>query len=297
MAALRPRRPLLPSTAQERLVIHTADGKPIDGLPYDLAGSDIDTTNPEAGAWYWNTIRDNIISLGFDSLWADETEPDLPPTAAYYKIGPGTQYYNVYPLLHTGALYNGFRKDEPGRRALILSRDVFTGAQANGAIFWSSDIYPTWDTYKRQIPTGLDFTASGIAYWSNDTGGWQDLPKVHHPAHPPLLDPSDARDEVGHYDDYPELYTRWFQYATFLPIIAPTAPVPTTRPGPDGKQAEPILEKYLRLRYDLMPYIYSLGYKTWQTGAPFMRALPLDFPHDPKRPTWATSTCSAPRSS
>ena len=71
-----------------------------------------------------------------------------------------------------------------GRRALILSRDVYLGAQANGAIFWSSDIYPTWDTCKRQIPTGLDFAASGIAYWSNDTGGWQWLPRVHKPARP-----------------------------------------------------------------------------------------------------------------
>jgi alpha-D-xyloside xylohydrolase len=200
-------------------LIHTADGKPIDGRPYDIAGSDIDTTNPEAAAWYWKTIHQNIIGLGFDSLWADETEPDLPPNGAYYKIGPGTQYFNVYPLLHTAALYDGFRKDEPGRRALILSRDAYTGAQANGTIFWSSDIYPTWDTYKRQIPTGLDFTASGIAYWSNDTGGWQWLPQVHKPAHPPLLNPSDARDVVGGYDDFPELYTRWFQYATFLPIM------------------------------------------------------------------------------
>ena len=136
--------------------IHMADGTPIDGLPYDRAGSDIDTTNPEAAAWYWKTIRDNIISKGFDSLWADETEPDLPPNGAYFQIGPGTQYFNVYPLFHTAALYDGFRKDEPGRRALILSRDAYTGAQRNGTIVWSSDIYPTWDTLKRQIPTGLD---------------------------------------------------------------------------------------------------------------------------------------------
>ena len=95
--------------------------------------------------------------------------------------------------------------------ALILSRDAYLGVQRNGVIVWSSDIYPTWDTLKRQIPTGLDVTASGIAYWSNDTGGWQYLPAVHHPAHPPLLDPSDARDNVGGYDDYPELYTRWFE--------------------------------------------------------------------------------------
>jgi alpha-D-xyloside xylohydrolase len=263
-------------------LIHTADGKPIDGKPYDIAGSDIDTTNPDAAKWYWNVVRDNIIGAGFDSLWADETEPDLAVNGAFYKIGPGTEFFNIYPLLHTGALYDGFRKDEPGRRALILSRDVFTGAQANGTIFWSSDIYPTWDTYKRQIPTGLDFTASGIAYWSNDTGGWQGLPQEHHPAHPPLIDPSDARATVGHDDDFPELYTRWFQYATFLPIMRTHGSRPYNEVWSYGKEAEPILEKYLKLRYELMPYIYSLGFKTWQTGGPFMRALPLDFPEDPK---------------
>jgi len=263
-------------------LIHLADGTPINGLPYDRAGSDIDTTNPEAAKWYWKTIHDNILSLGFDSLWADETEPDLPPDGSYFHIGPGTQFFNVYPLFHTAALYDGFRKDEPGKRSLILSRDAFTGAQANGAIFWSSDIYPTWDTFKRQIPTGLDFAASGLTYWSNDTGGWQYLPAEHHGAHKPLLDPSDARANVGGYDDYPELYTRWFQYATFLPIMRAHGSRPANEVWSYGKQAEPILEKYLKLRYQLMPYIYSLGYHTWLTGAPFMRALPLDFPDDPR---------------
>ena len=266
---------------QKGWLIRKADGTPIDGQPYDRAGSDIDTTNPAAAAWYWQTIRDNIIAKGFDSLWADETEPDLPPNGAYLHIGPGTEFFNVYPLFHTAALYNGFRKDEPGRRALILSRDAYLGAQRNGAIFWSSDIYPTWDTLKRQIPTGLDFAASGITYWSNDTGGWQYLPAEHHPAHKPLLDPSDARENIGGYDDYPELYTRWFQYATFLPIFRTHGSRPANEVWSYGKQAEPILEKYLRLRYQLMPYIYSLGYHTWLTGAPFLRALPLDFPNDP----------------
>ena len=110
--------------------IHTADGKPVDGMPYDKAGSDIDTTNPEAAQWYWKTIRENILSKGFDSIWADETEPDLPPNGAYFHIGPGTQYFNVYPLFHTKALYDGYRRDEPGKRSLILSRDAYTGAQA-----------------------------------------------------------------------------------------------------------------------------------------------------------------------
>jgi alpha-D-xyloside xylohydrolase len=260
---------------------HRADGTPTNGLPYDRAGSDIDTTDPAAAQWFWNVIRDNIISKGFDALWADETEPDLPPNGSFFHIGPGTRYFNVYPLLHTAALYDGFRRDVD-HRALILSRDAYLGAQSHGTIFWSSDIYPTWDTLKRQIPTGLNFAASGLTYWSNDTGGWQYLPAEHHPAHPPLLDPSDARENVGGYDDYPELYTRWFEYAAFLPIFRTHGSRLYNEVWSYGKQAEPILSKYLKLRYQLMPYIYSLGYNTYRTGAPFLRALFLDFPDDPK---------------
>jgi alpha-D-xyloside xylohydrolase len=258
---------------------HLADGTPIDGLPYDRAGSDIDTTNPDAARWYWDTIRDNLVSKGFDAFWADETEPDLPPNGSYFHIGPGTQYYNVYPLFHTAAIYDGFRRDLDAR-ALILSRDAYLGAQRNGAIFWSSDIYLTWDTLKRQVPTGLDFTASGLAYWGNDIGGWQYLPAQHHPAQAPLLDPADARDNVGGYDDYPELYTRWFEYGTFQPNFRTHGSRRYNEVWSYGRAAEPILEKYLRLRYLLMPYIYSLAHRTHETGAPYMRALFMDFPQD-----------------
>ncbi len=260
---------------------HLADGTPTNGLPYDRAGADIDTSNPAAARWYWATIRANIISKGFDSLWLDETEPDLPPNGSYLYAGPGTRYFNVYPLVHTAAVYDGFRRDVK-HRALILSRDAYLGSQRNGTMVWSSDIYSTWDAYKRQIPTGLNYTASGMAYWTNDVGGWQYLPAEHHPANPPLLDPSDARENVGGYDDYPELFTRWFQYGTFLPIMRTHGSRKYNEVWSYGKQAEPILEKYLKLRYELMPYIYSLGYKTYSTGAPFMRALFMDFPNDSK---------------
>ena len=260
---------------------HLADGTPTNGLPYDRAGSDIDTTNPQAARWYWDVIRDNIFSKGFDAFWADETEPDLPPNGSYFHIGPGTRYFNVYPLFHTAALYEGLRRDSK-ERALILSRDAYLGAQRNGTIFWSSDIYPTWDTLRRQISTGLNFTASGVAYWGNDVGGWQYLPGTHHPAHPPLIDPSDARDNVGGYDDYPELYVRWFEYGVFQPNFRTHGSRTYNEIWSYGKQAEPILTKYLKLRYELLPYIYSLGYKTYTTGVPYMRALFMDFPNDPK---------------
>jgi alpha-D-xyloside xylohydrolase len=262
-------------------LVHLADGTPIDGLPYDRAGSDLDTTNPDAARWFWDVIRDEYASKGFDSFWADQTEPDLPPNGSYFHAGPGTQYFNIYPLVHTAAIYDGFRRDLPDRRALILARDAYLGAQHNGTMFWSSDIYPTWDTFRRQIPTGLNFVASGMPYWSTDIGGWQYLPAVHRPARAPLLDPSDARDNVGGYDDYPELYVRWFQYGAFQPTFRAHGSRPHNEVWSYGRQAEPILVKYLRLRYQLMPYIYSLAHRTHETGAPFMRGLFMDFGADP----------------
>ena len=261
---------------------HLADGTPTNGLPYDRAGSDIDTTNPDAAKWYWDVIKENYIDKGFDSFWADETEPDLPPNGSFWKIGPGTEYFNVFPLFHTAAIYDGFRRDLPKTRALILARDAFTGAQHNGTIFWSSDISGNWDTLKRQVPTGINFVASGMPYWSTDIGGWQYLPSVHKPDRTPLLDPSDARGNIGHYDDYPELYVRWFEYGAFQPNFRSHGSRPQNEVWSYGRQAEPILAKYLRLRYQLMPYLYSIAHMTHETGAPFMRGLFMDFGNDPK---------------
>ena len=260
---------------------HLADGTPTNGEPYDHAGSDIDTTNPDAAKWYWSVIKENYVDKGFDAFWADETEPDLSPNGSYFHVGPGTEYFNTYPLFHTAAFYNGMRRDMK-ERALILARDAYPGAQHNGAIFWSSDISPTWDVLKRSVPTGINFVASGMPYWSTDIGGWQDLPYFHKPERPVLIDPSDARAEVGHYDDYPELYVRWFEYGAFQPNFRTHGTRPENEVWSYGKQAQPILEKFLRLRYELMPYIYSLGWEAHETGAPFMRGLFMDFGDDPK---------------
>jgi alpha-D-xyloside xylohydrolase len=265
-------------------LLKDSDGKPVDGLAVrsDRAGALIDSTNSEARAWYWVRIRDNISSEGFDWLWLDETEPDLVPDGYFYSIGSGDRYHNVFPLLHTQAIAEGSRRDRPTKRNLILARAAYLGAQRNGCLFWSSDIDPTWEALRRQVPTGLDFTASGLAYWGNDIGGWQKLPESHTPEHTPLLDPSDARDVIGHYDDYPELITRWYEYATFTPTMRAHGERKETEVWSYGKQAEAVISKYLRLRYTLLPYIYSLGKKTYDTGAPFMRALFMDFPNDPE---------------
>ena len=259
------------------------NGRPVDGLAErsDRAGALIDSTNPEAREWYWDRIRDNIASGGFDWFWLDETEPDLVPDGYFYSIGSGDRYHNVFPLLHTRGVAEGSRRDRPNKRNLILARAAYLGSQRYGSLFWSSDIQATWEALRRQIPTGLDFTASGLAYWGNDIGGWQPPPQSHTPERAPLLDPSDARAVVGNNDDYPELITRWYEYATFTPTMRAHGMRKATEVWSYGKQAEGVISKYLRLRYTLLPYIYSLGKQTYDTGAPFMRALFMDFPNDP----------------
>ncbi len=268
--------------AAREFLLKDASGKPVDGLAFrsDRAGALLDSTNPAAREWFWDRIRDNIASRGFDWFWLDETEPDLVPDGYYYRIGSGDRYHNLYPLLHTEGVAEGSRRDRPDKRNLILARAAYLGSQRYGSLFWSSDINPSWDALQRQVPTGLDFTASGLAYWGNDIGGWQPLPAHHAPERAPLLDGADARAVIGDYPDYPELITRWYEYATFTPTLRAHGSRAETEVWSYGKQAEAIIARYLRLRYALMPYLYSLGKHTYDTGAPFMRALFMDFPDD-----------------
>ena len=269
---------------QKGFFLKDKDGKAVDGLPVrsDRAGALIDSTNPAAREWFWTKIRDNIISQGFDWIWLDETEPDLVPDGDFYSIGSGDRYHNLYPLVHISSVADGSARDRPNFRNLILARAAYIGAQRTGALFWSSDIQGSWEALRRQIPTGLNFTASGLAYWGNDIGGWQTPPWNHTPDRPVLVDPSDARETVGHNDDYPELFTRWFEYGVFSPTLRLHGQRTHTEVWAYGKQAETVIARYLKLRYTLIPYLYSLGKQNHDGGAPFMRALYMDFPNDPK---------------
>lgn len=270
---------------QKGWLIHSADGTPDPGSFSKEIGPNIDTTNPEAAKWWWDSIRDRYIKpYGFDYLWLDETEPDIDPYKDVFSIGSGAQYYNVYPLFHTASVYDGMRRDfGDSRRVMILARAAYLGAQRNGTVFWSSDITSTWDMLKRSIPAGLNFTATGMPYWDTDIAGFFS-PQIHHgyhPAHQPLVDPSDALGNVDGYEDYPELFVRWFQWGTFQPVMRAHGERMHNEVWSYGKQAETILSKFLRLRYQLIPYTYSLAYHSYETGAPYTRALFMDFPNDP----------------
>jgi alpha-D-xyloside xylohydrolase len=267
-------------------LIHTRDGKPDSGGFQAAVGPNIDTTNPEAANWFWEKIRDRYVKpYGFDYIWLDETEPDVDPAKDVFSVGSGTRYYNVYPLFHTASVYEGFRRDfGDSRRVMILARAAYLGAQRNGTVFWSSDIVSTWDMLKRSVPAGLNFTATGLPYWDTDIAGFfsPTLGPDYRAAHKPLIDGSDVRATIGNYEDYPELFVRWFEWAAFQPVMRAHGERNHNEVWAYGKQAEPILEKYLKLRYQLLPYTYSAAYGSYETGAPYMRALFMDFPGDAK---------------
>ena len=265
-------------------LVHKPDGNPDLGWAKDKIGPNLDTTNPDAAKWFWEEIRDRYVKpYGFDYIWLDETEPDIDPASDVFSIGSGTRFYNIYALFHTASVFDGFRRDfGDSRRVMILARAAYLGAQRNGTVFWSSDIVSTWDMLKRSIPAGLNFTASGMPYWDTDIAGFFSprIPADYHAEHKPLIDGSDARDTIDNYEDYPELFVRWFEWGAFHPVMRAHGERRHNEVWSYGKQAESILAKYLKLRYQLLPYTYSVAYRSYQTGAPYMRALFMDFPND-----------------
>jgi len=237
--------------------------------PYHTDGMAVyDATNPEARKYYWDQIDKSLFKIGVDAWWMDTTEPETEGREENILLdhklaaGSGNRYVNVFPLLDTGAVYEGQRAATDKKRVFILSRSAFAGSQRNAVTAWSGDIVSDFFTFRRQIPAGLNFALSGIPYWTTDIGGFV----------------------FGNPDDpaFRELFVRWFQFGTFSPIFR----VHGTR-VPDqnelwsyGPDAQKILVAFDRLRYRLLPYIYSIAWKTTSEGYTPMRPLVMDFRAD-----------------
>ncbi|MGB7280617.1 MAG: glycoside hydrolase family 31 protein [Candidatus Acidiferrum sp.] len=228
-----------------------------------------DAFSAEAREYYWSLMDHALFKIGVDAWWLDTTEPEtegretnILVTSKVNSGDNGARYANEFPLYTTSAVYEGQRQASDKKRVFILSRSAYPGEQRNAAAVWSGDIDPNWQTFRRQIPAGLNYSLSGLPYWTTDIGGFVSA------------NPDDPA--------YRELYVRWFEFGAFCPIFRAHGTRTTNQNevwsyGPD---AQKILVAYDKLRYRLMPYIYSLSWKTTSEGYTIMRPLVMDFRED-----------------
>jgi len=247
-----------------------------------------DAFDPDARRLYWSQIDSHLRQRGVDAWWMDSTEPEMvdgpfkTPRAQIdanethmtpTRLGSGARMLNAYSLVNSQAIYEGMRASAPDQRVLILTRNGFAGQQRYGAISWSGDISSTWTALRKQIPAGLGFSISGVPYWTVDTGGFS-VPYRFANDRPT---PSDL-------DEWRELATRWFEYSTFLPILRSHGQSPYREMWRYGGETSPAFQaqlKFDRLRYRLLPYIYSVAARVTADGYTMLRPLVMDFPDDP----------------
>ncbi|MCQ2227838.1 MAG: DUF5110 domain-containing protein [Bacteroidales bacterium] len=226
----------------------------------------IDFFNPKAAEAYWRNFSEKLVVHNIDAWWQDATEPendDLVGRRVANGELAGEQVRNVYPLLVSKTVYEGLRKDDPQRRAMILTRSGFPGIQRYGSTLWSGDVGNDWETLRRQIAGGLGLMAAGHPWWTYDAGGF-------------------FRPWGNQYQDkaYIERLVRWVECATFLPLMRIHGYMSDTEPWRYGDEAEAIIKAQLELRYRLLPYIYSAAAEVSRNGSTMMRPLVFDFASD-----------------
>ncbi|HLP08155.1 MAG TPA: TIM-barrel domain-containing protein [Opitutaceae bacterium] len=232
---------------------------------YLIPGTDwVDFFNPSATAFYWENVRSRLLPLGIDAWWQDATEPENDDLAdRRTHAGLGERMRNVYPLLVNRTVYEGLRRDDSARRPLILTRCAFAGQQRYAAATWSGDIGNDWETLRRQVTAGLGYVVTGLPWWTTDTGGF-------------------FRPGAGQFTDadYHERFLRWLQFSLFTPLLRVHGYQTDTEFWRYGPQVEAESRRWLKLRYRLLPYLYSETARVSFAGSTLMRPLVLDFPDD-----------------
>jgi alpha-D-xyloside xylohydrolase len=239
-----------------------------------------DAFNPQARTAFWNLMNTKLFSKGVDAWWMDASEPDIYSNTSVTtrkglmapSIGSSTQYFNAFPLQNAKGIYEGQRSTAPDQRVFLLTRSGYAGSQRYAAAIWSGDIGSRWEDFKNQIPAGLNFSLSGVPYWTSDIGGFA----VEHRYERAQMDPKDQ-------EEWRELQTRWYQYGAFCPLFRVHGQFPYREIfniAPEGHPAYMSMLYYDRLRYRLMPYIYSLAGQTHHQNSTIMRGLMMDFGGD-----------------
>jgi alpha-D-xyloside xylohydrolase len=247
------------------------------GHPYTF----YDAFNPEAGKLFWKQIEKELFVKKFDAWWLDATEPDLTksPTLQGQRqamhptaLGPASKVLNAFALVNAHAVYEGQRAAAPDERVFILTRSGFAGQQRYAAATWSGDTSSSWQAMHKQIAAGIGFCLSGVPWWSMDSGGFSVPPQF-----------SSRTPKEADVEEWRELNTRWFEFATFVPLLRVHGEFPYREMwefGGDDSPAYKAQLKFDRLRYRLLPYIYSLAGEITHDGGTMMRGLVMDFPQD-----------------
>lgn len=230
-----------------------------------------DPYNPFARDIYWKYLS-YLHSLGLDAWWMDSSEPDhldFKPADLDNKtyLGSFRKVRNAFPLMTVGGVATHQRKIDSSKRIFILTRSAFAGQQRYGANTWSGDVTASWEALRNQISAGLNFSLTAIPYWNSDIGGFF-LTKFKNPVTNP---------------NYRELYLRWLQFGAFCPMMrshGADAPREIYQFGARGDKIYDAIEKSIRLRYRLLPYIYASSWEVTRQQSTMMRALVMDFPFD-----------------
>lgn len=233
-----------------------------------------DPSSAEARDIFWQRLPGKLLSEGWDAFWLDSAEPEefWPHMGdgilrdKKLAIGNGAEYTNIFPLLHTVGVQDHWRATTEQKRVFLLTRSAFLGEQRVGATVWSGDVYSTFWALSHQVAAGLNYALSGHPYWTTDIGGYW-------PPYPGSLDKP----------EYQELYARWFEFGAFCPVFRTHGHRPNNEMWTYDK-VEPTLIKYDKLRYRLMPYIYSLAWKVTKDDYTIQRPLVMDWRTDEK--TW-----------
>lgn len=269
-----------PALGPKTPIYHDMDARKFLYKPVGWAGFKYyDAFNHEANKLYWHYLKNGIYSKGLDGWWIDSTEPDvvnaLSKEATEYEmkkvgsnhLGSWARYLNAFSLAMTTDMYKFWREETSDRRAFILTRSTYAGQQRNAATTWSGDIGANWDIYRKQIAAGLNHSMSGIPYWTFDIGAF-------------VLGAYEGVFNYGGKDPaYQELYTRMFQLGVFTPIFRSHGSETPREIWEMGEFTESLV-KFDKLRYRLMPYIYSLAWKITNGDYTLMRGLPMDFADD-----------------
>lgn len=239
-----------------------------------------DPFNPEARKGFWDLMNEKLYKIGVDAWWMDASEPDMHSNINMEErkavmqpsIGSSVRYYNAFPLENARGIYEGQRESDPNNRVFILTRSSFAGQQRYAAATWSGDISSRWHDYKDQISAGINFSMSGVPYWTMDAGGFLVEKRFHQP---------NAADQ----EEWREMNARWFQYGAFLPMFRAHGQFPFREPfniAPEGHKAYESMLYYIKLRYRMLPYNYSLAGMTYLHDYSMIRGLAMDFPQDEK---------------